>query len=397
MRVFQIAGRRNVLLLATSQALMLSAVVLSMTLAAILGGLLAPDKGLATLPVAAMVIGTALASTPASLFMRRFGRRRGFLIGAGLGLASSLVSAWGLHSHAFGLFVFGHLLMGGYQGFANYYRFAAVEAAAITQASRAIAWVVAAGVFAAFAGPQIALWGRDWMADDAFVGSYLAQTLLSLLALATIAQLRLPLVATGQTRDARPLHEIVAQAALRTSVFGAAVGYAVMIVAMTATPLAMLGCGLSTTDVKPVIRWHVVGMFAPSFFTGALISRYGAPRIMQIGFVLLLGHVVVAISGLQFLHFVSALILLGVGWNFAFIGGTALLTQTYRASEQTKVQAFNESVVFGLVAVASLGAGWLYDRFGWNALNLATVPLLILALIASIGMGRRLRAVVVST
>jgi MFS family permease len=387
---FALSGRRNVLLLAIGQALMLSAVVLAMTLAAILGGVLAPDKGLATLPVAAMVIGTAITSMPASWFMRRHGRRIGFLFGIGLGLAGSLVSVWGLHSHTFTLFVLGHLLIGGYQGFASYYRFAAVEAAGARDASRAIAWVVAAGVVAAFVGPQLAVWGRDWLASKAFVGSYLAQALLSLLALATIAQLRLPPIASGPVGEARPLRVIVAQPALRASVFGAAVGYAVMIMAMTATPLAMLGCGLDTRDVGPVIQWHVVGMFAPSFFTGALVARYGAPRIMQAGFVLLLGHVAIAVSGQQWLHFLSALILLGVGWNFAFIGGTALLTQAYRASEQTKVQAFNESIVFGIVALSSLGAGWLYDRFGWSALNVATVPLLIAALAATIRIERRL-------
>jgi MFS family permease len=378
-----------VFLLAASQALMLSAVVLAMTLAAILGGMLAPDQALATLPVAAMVIGTALASTPASLLMRACGRRAGFAIGVGLGLTGSLLCAWGLHSHSFTVFVLGHLLMGAYQGFANYYRFAAVEAAGAANASRAISSVVAAGVLAAFAGPQLAVWGRDLLSGPAFVGSYLAQAALSLLALTLIAQLHLPAIALNPVDDARPLREIVAQPALRASVFGAAVGYAVMIMAMTATPLAMLGCGLSTDDVRPVIQWHVVGMFAPSFFTGALVARHGAPRIMQIGFVLLLGHVAVAVSGVEWLHFLSALILLGVGWNFAYIGGSALLTQTYRPSEQTQVQAFNESLTFGLVALASLGAGWLYDRFGWSALNLAAVPLLVMALITTLSLGRR--------
>ena len=391
--MFALDGRRNVLLLATSQALTLSAVVVSMTLAAILGGVLAPDRGLATLPVAAMVIGTALASTPASLFMQRYGRRIGFFIGAGLGLAGSLLSAWGLQRRTSSGFVLGHLLMGGSQGFANYYRFAAVEAAGEKHASRAISWVVAAGVVAAFACPQLAVSGRDWLAGDAFVGSYLAQALLSLMVLAMIAQLRLPAIAVGEQGEARPLRQIVAQPALRASVFGVAVGYAVMIMAMTATPLAMLGCGLDTNDVRPVIQWHVVGMFAPSFFTGALVARHGAPRIMQFGFVLLLCHVGVAVAGVESWHFLSALILLGVGWNFAFIGGTALLTQTYRPAEQTKVQSFNESLIFGLVALASLGAGWLYDRFGWNALNLATVPLLLTALVTTVHLGRRLRAV----
>jgi MFS family permease len=171
------------------------------------------------------------------------------------------------------------------------------------------------------------------------------------------------------------------------SVLGAAVGYAAMILAMTATPLAMLGCGFGAGEVKPVIQWHVFGMFAPSFFTGALVARFGAPRMMQAGFVLLLGHVAVAASGVEWLHFLAALVLLGVGWNFAFVGGTALLTQTYRPAEQTKVQALNEAIVFSLVALASLGAGWLYDRFGWALLNVATVPLLLAAFGAALLVG----------
>jgi MFS family permease len=195
-------------------------------------------------------------------------------------------------------------------------------------------------------------------------------------------------VASTQAGDARPLGEIVRQPALLMSIFGASVGYSAMIMAMTATPLAMLGCGLPGTSVTPVIQWHVVGMFAPSFFTGNLVKRFGAPRIMQIGFVLLLGHVAIAVSGLEFPHFLSALILLGLGWNFAFIGGTALLTQTYRPAEQLKVQMVNEFVVFGLVAVASLSAGWLYARFGWVLLNLSMVPLLVVALLAASRMAR---------
>jgi hypothetical protein len=157
---------------------------------------------------------------------------------------------------------------------------------------------------------------------------------------------------------------------------------------MTATPLAMLGCGLPGSSVTPVIQWHVVGMFAPSFFTGDLIKRFGAPRIMQVGFILLLTHIAVAVSGLEFLHFLSALILLGVGWNFAFIGGTALLTQTYRPAEQLRVQMVNEFIVFGLVATASLSAGWLYTHFGWVLLNLSMAPLLLVALVAAMRMAR---------
>ena len=385
------AGRRNVLLLACSQALMLSAIVMSMALGAILGGNLAPDKGYATLPIAVMVIGTAIASIPAALLMRRFGRRTGFLVGATLGLAGSVLCAFALLQQSFALFIAGHLLLGSYQGFANYYRFAAVEATDTSHASQAIAWVIAGGVVAAFLGPQLGQWGRDWMVGSLFVGSYLAQGALSLTALAILTQVQLKPVAVTDSDTSRPLREILSQPVLRVSIFGAAIGYAVMIMVMTATPLAILGCGLPGASVTPVIQWHVVGMFAPSFFTGSLIKRYGAPRIMQIGFALLLGNVIITLLGIEFLNFLSALILLGVGWNFAFIGGTTLLTQTYRPSEQLKVQAINEFAVFGLVAMATLSAGWLYDRFGWITLNLTVVPFIVIALLSTLTIGRRLR------
>ena len=384
-------GRRNVLLLAFSQAVTLSAVVMSMTLAAILGANLAPDRGLATLPIAVMVIGTALASLPAALLMRRHGRRAGFVIGAALGVSGSLLSALALHRSSFTLFVVGHLLLGSFQGFANYYRFAAIEATDAAHSSRAISWVVAGGVVAAFLGPQLGQWGRDWIAGGLFVGSYLAQGALGVVAMALLSQVRLPPVAAALEGDARPMREILTQPALRASVLGTAVGYAVMIMVMTATPLAMLGCGLPGTSVTPVIQWHVVSMFAPSFFTANLVERHGAPRVMQIGFVLLLCHVAVVLLGIEFLHFFSGLILLGIGWNFAFIGGTALLTQSLRPAEQLKVQAINEFAVFGVVGLASLSAGWLYDRFGWTALNLAVVPLLIVALLSTVAIGHRLQ------
>lgn len=386
------AFRSNILILALGQALVLSAIVLSVTLAAILGAMLASDKGLATLPVAAMVIGTAIASLPAARLMRQRGRRSGFMLGALLGVSGSLLSAWALHQSSFVVFTLGHFLLGAYQGFANYYRFAAVEAAGSAQAGKAISLVIAGGIVAAFLGPQLGLWGRDWIGGQIFVGSYLAQGVLSLVALLLLARLRLPKsVVTMQSGSARPLREILSQPALQVAIFGAAIGYAVMIMVMTATPLAILGCGLPGSSVAPVIQWHVVGMFAPSFFTGPLIRRYGAPRIMQVGFVLLLIHVLLALSGVGFLHFLSALIFLGVGWNFSFIGGTTLLAQAYRPAEQAKVQATNEFIVFGLVAVATLSAGWLYDRFGWVILNLAAVPLLVAALIAAIGIERRFR------
>ncbi|OYZ28320.1 MAG: MFS transporter [Hydrogenophilales bacterium 17-64-65] len=391
MNLMNTSSRGNILILALSQALMLSAIVLSMALAAIIGSMLATDKGLATLPVAGMVIGTAVASLPAAMLMRRVGRRPGFMIGALLGIGGSLLCALALHQSDFAAFVIGNFLLGSYQGFANYYRFAAVEAVGPGHAGKAISLVVAGGVVAAFLGPQLGLWGRDWIGGQLFVGSYLAQGVLSLVALVLLSRLRLPKITAARVGLARPLREILGQPALLVAVFGAAIGYAVMIMAMTATPLAILGCGLPGSSVTPVIQWHVVGMFAPSFFTGTLITRYGAPRIMQAGFILQLGHVVLALSGVEFLNFLSALILLGVGWNFAFIGGTTLLTQACLPAERLKVQAVNEFTVFGFTALATLSAGWLYDRFGWATLNLAVVPFLLAALIAAIGIERKLR------
>jgi predicted MFS family arabinose efflux permease len=387
------AQRSNLTRLAASQALMLSAIVMSMAVGGIIGAQMAPDPGLATMPIAAMVVGVAVASLPAALLMRRIGRRAGFLFGAVIGIVASLLSVWALQERSFALFVAGHFLLGSYQGFANYYRFAAVEVAGTAQAGRAISLVVAAGIVAAFLGPQLGQWGREWFVEQLFLGSYLAQTALTLIAMTLLYGLRLPAVNVAQGGEARPLGEILRQPALQMSIFGASVGYSAMIMAMTATPLAMLGCGLPGSNVTPVIQWHVVGMFAPSFFTGNLIKKYGAPRIMQIGFVLLLAHVAIAVSGLEFLHFLSALILLGLGWNFAFIGGTTLLTQTYRPAEQLRVQMVNEFIVFGLVAIASLSAGWLYAHFGWVLLNLSMVPLLVVALLAATRMANANRPV----
>ena len=389
--MIQSSYRGNVLILAMSQALMLSAIVLTVALGAILGGVLAPDKWLATLPITAMVIGTAVASLPAAILMRKHGRRAGFLLGAALGIGGSLLCALALYERSFSAFVAGHFLLGSYQGFANYYRFAAVEAAGPSHAGKAISLVVAGGVIAAFLGTQLGQWGKDWAGGQQFVGSYLAQGALSLIALILLSRLELPEVVAAPGGATRPLGEMLGQPALQISIFGAAVGSAVMTMLMTAAPLAILDCGLPGSSVTPVIQWHVVGMFAPSFFTGSLIKRYSALGIMKVGFILLLGHVLLALSGIEFLHFLSALVLLGIGWNFVFIGATTLLTQSCQPAEQMKVQAINEFAIFGLVTLATLSAGWLYDRFGWTALNLTVLPLLGIALLAVLDIERRLR------
>jgi MFS family permease len=380
---------RNVALLAAAQALVLSSSVLAMTLGALVGGQLAPDKSLATLPIAAIVIGTALTTIPAALFMRRVGRRVGFLTGASFGVASGLLSAYAVYVGAFLPFVVAHALLGVYQGFTNYYRFAAGEAAAADFKARAISWVIAGGVVAAVLGPQLAYWPRDWWPPQ-FVGSYLAQAALGMAALFALAQLRIPTPRTAATRaPGRSGIELARQPVFLVAMGGAAVAYAVMLLVMTATPVAMVGHGHGVGDAVQVIQWHVLGMFAPSFFTGTLIARFGAPRVMAVGFTLLTGHVGIALAGTELLHFLSGLVLLGVGWNFAFVGATALLTSAYREGEQAKAQAINDFVVFGTVAAASLSSGWLYHQFGWQALNLVALPFLAVALVATLALSRR--------
>lgn len=382
--------RANVLLLACAQTLVQSGSVLAITIAALVGGMLAPDRSLATLPVSAMILGTVATAIPAAMLMRRVGRRAGFLAGAGIGLAAALTAALGVRLTSFALFVAGHALFGAYQAFANYYRFAAGEAAAPDFRSRAISWVIAGGVIAALLGPQLAYWTRDVLPSHPFLGSYLAQGGLALLALATIAGLRMPApTAAVVAAPQRSRTELFMQPAFAVAVLGAAVGYAVMLLVMTATPVAMVGCGYAVGDAVRVIQWHVLAMFAPSFFTGALVARFGALQVMAVGFCLLIGHVAIALSGETLLHFGAGLVLLGLGWNFSFVGGTTLLTTAYRESERVRAQAINDFVVFGTVAVASLSSGWLYHRFGWQVLNLAALPVIGFALLATLALLRQ--------
>jgi MFS family permease len=383
------SDHRNVALLAAAQALVLSSSVLAMTLGALVGGALAPDKSLATLPIAAIVVGTVLTTIPAALFMRRVGRRIGFLTGASFGVASGLLSAYAVYIGAFLPFVVAHALLGVYQGFTNYYRFAAGEAAAPDFKARAISWVIAGGVVAAVLGPQLAYWPRDWWAPQ-FTGSYVAQAGLGVIALLALARLRMPAPRVDAARaSGRGALALVRQPVFLVAMGGAAVSYAVMLLVMTATPVAMVGHGHGVGEAVQVIQWHVLGMFAPSFFTGALIARFGAPRVMAVGFALLAGHVAIALAGTGLPHFLSGLVLLGVGWNFAFVGGTTLLTSAYREGEQARAQAINDFVVFGTVAAASLSSGWLYHQFGWQTLNLVALPFLAVALAATLGLARR--------
>lgn len=370
---------RNVLLLAGAQALFQTATVMLLTLSGLAGLMLAPQKSLSTLPLAMMAATAAVTMIPASMFMQRWGRRAGFLLGASLGSAAGLIAAAGIELHSFWLFVLANMLVGGYQSFAQFYRFAAADVASADFRSRAISWVVAGGVFAAVAGPNLARFTQR-MGALPYTVSYLALSGLGLVALLLIARLALPPVVATEVRGAaRPLAQIMRQPIFLTALVCSSVGFAVMIMVMTATPLAMQMCGQPLDASATVIQWHVLGMFLPSFFTGKLIRRFGVFSIVCSGIAFLLGGVAVALSGIEFPHFLGGLILLGVGWNFMFIGGTTLLTDAYRSAERAKTQAAHDFLMFGAVSLASFSAGSLLNAWGWRGVNLTALPFLALA------------------
>jgi MFS family permease len=371
--------KRNVLLLAAAQALFQSVMVLMITASGIVGMQLAPTAVLATLPAAIVVLAATATMIPASLWMQRVGRKPGFLFGAAMGCLGGAVAMLAIQTQDFWLFIAACALVGAYSGFAGYYRFAAADVASDAFRSRAISWVVAGGIVAAFAGTNIVRVTQHIGATP-FLFTYLALTLLGIAALFVISRLSLPLPVNSQAGGTvRPLWTIIRQPVYITAVICSTVGFAMMSLVMTATPLAMLICGYSVGDSATVIQWHVLGMFVPSFFTGTLIQRFGVVKIVTAGIALLGGHVAVALTGIEFLRFLSGLTLLGVGWNFLFVGGTTLLTEAYRPAERAKVQAAHDFMMMTMVCVASFSAGGLLNAWGWNTLNITVLPFLLLA------------------
>ncbi|MDI5920621.1 MFS transporter [Halomonas sp. LR5S13] len=378
--------KRNVAILVTSQTLFIIAMVTVMTLSGVVGQQLSPTPGLATLPIAIMMLGTVISTLPASLYMKRVGRRSGFITGATLGgVGGGLVSFAGIATGSFWLFCAGNLLLGLYQGFAMYYRFAAVDVASPGFRSRAISFVLAGGMVAAFLGPWNASAARDLIAGVPSGGPYLVIALLALVAIGLLSRLRVPASGEPKPGDAsRPMSTIARQPSFGVAVLAGAVGYTVMTLVMTATPLAMRAQGFEMGQVAFIMQWHVLGMFAPSFITGSLIARFGVDRILLMGAALLAGSAVVAATGLSIVHFWISLVLLGIGWNFLFVSGSALLSSVHSEVERGKVQGINDLIIFSLVALGALMAGQLLHRLGWEALNLAMLPLALLVTLATL-------------
>jgi MFS family permease len=381
------AEKRNVFFLSGAQALFQTTSVMVMTISGLIGQSLAANKALATLPIAMMTLMVAMTMIPASMFMQRHGRKAGFLLGTSIGALAGLLSAVAIWLESFPLFVMGNMLIGAYQAFAQYYRFAAADVASAAFKSRAISWVVAGGIVAAFAGPNIARVTKD-IGPAPFAVPFLVLFFLGGIAFLLVTRLEIPpAAAVDATGPARPLTEIMTQPVFLTALMGSVIGYAVMLLVMTATPLAMQVCGHSVGAAATVIQWHVLGMFVPSFFTGELIRRFGVLQVMGAGILLIAGQIAAALSGIELANFVAGLVLLGIGWNFLFIGGTTLLTEAYRPSERAKTQAAHDFLMFGAITLSTFASGGLLNAYGWKTLNYTVIPFLAIALIVIVGFG----------
>jgi MFS family permease len=383
---------KQVFLLASAQALFQTVSVLVMTVGALAGGQLSSRAELATMPIAAMFLGTAVVTFPASMWMTRVGRRAGFVTGAALGIAGGLIAAIGIWWGSLVLLSLGTFCVGAYQAFAQFYRFAASEVADEAFRPRAISLVLGGGVFAAVAGPLLGRLGGPLFSPE-YLGSFVLLAVVSLLAVGVLLGVKIPNTVAAQTGDAkgRPWKTIVTQPTYLIALFGALTGYGIMILAMTATPLAMAHHHHDLPETATVIQLHVLGMFLPSFVTGSLIARFGVFRIMLTGIALFAGHVVMSLTGTGFASFASALVLLGIGWNFLYIGGTTLLTSTYTPAEKGKAQATNDMTIFAVGLACSFSAGALLQAFGWQTLNLMLLPWMAVAALALVWLGWKQR------
>ena len=374
----------SILLLSICFALSASTSSLSVSASSLVGFQIANNKALATLPLTFHLMGTMLAGIPASLLMKRIGRRYGFLIGTGIGTFGAASASLSIIYSSFPLFCLSIFCLGVLNGFAQLYRFTAVEVSSIEFRTKAVSYVMLGGIAAGFIGPAIAAEGKDYFENAQFAGSYLSIILLYFFIVIILMRIRLPQPSVVEQKgDARPLTVIFRQPKFIVSVLSAMIGYGVMAMIMTATPLAMTkGSGYPFSDAAFVIQWHALGMFAPSFITGSLIKRFGSVQIIFTGILLNFICIAINISGTELINYWSALVLLGVGWNFMFVAGTTMVTETYQPAEKAIVQGVNDFLVFGTAALSSLLSGVLQTSFGWETVNLSAVPLLLIVLVS---------------
>ncbi len=380
------AARRNVFLLMFAQALLASAGPIAFSIGGLAGyNLLGADKSLATAPLTAFNVGVALGAVLVAIAARLLGRTYGFIVGALLGAAGGLIAAIALFRGDFWLFAFGFVFIGISGGFAQKIRFAAADASPSFYKPRAISWILAGGVISAVLGPQVVILTKDMFEPVLFAGAFVALAPLCLAAIVLFLFLRLPdhkaaAVATGL--PVRPLKEIVLTQRFMTGMICGISSYALMTFMMTGAPLAMvIGCGFSPELATLGIQWHVLAMFAPSFFTGMLIQRFGTEKVVAAGLIILMACALVAHAGIELWNFWGALILLGIGWNFGFIGATAIVASSYQPHEADKVQGFHDIILFGTVALASFSSGKVFNTYGWQTINLMFWPITGISLV----------------
>ena len=385
--------QRNVGLLAACQATLFTNNSTLVAINGLAGLALAPRPALATLPVTCWVLGGALATMPASLHMKRVGRQSGLTSGTFWGIAGALVCAAAIYEQLFWLLCGGALLFGVYNAYGQYYRFAAADASPPEYRPTAISLVLTGGLVGGIAGPALSRWTVDLFGRK-FMGAYLALIAVALVAIALLRYIRIPAPSAAErAASGRPLTEIAAQPKFIVAVLSAAIGYGVMNFLMTSTPIAMQICGYAFSAAAFVISSHIVAMFAPSFVTGALIRRFGTIPIMLCGALLNLVTIAIALSGIAIAHFWWALVLLGIGWNFLYTGGTTLLTETYRPEERAKAQGANDQAIFIMMLISSFTSGVTVTSAGWARVNLFALPLVAIVAIALAWFAHRQRAV----
>lgn len=382
-------AKKTVLLLALCQAVAMTGSIVLFTSAALIGAMLAEDKSLATLPLALLQLATMLTTIPAALILQRWGRKLGFMVGVLIGLMAAGLGLYALFAGSFVLFNVTTLLYGVFNGFVGYYRFAAADVSTDAFRSRAISFVIAGGIIAAIAGPELATRTKDWL-PATFAGGFIAIALLQVLSLLLLSGVDLPPLSQQKHQEqGRELSAIVQQPVFIVAVLGSMVGYGVMVLLMTATPLAMVEVHHPFRTAASVIQWHVLGMFVPSLATGNLIARFGVLTMILTGIGLNGLCIGINLMGTGVPHFFSALLLLGIGWNFMFIGSTTLLTKAYTPAEQAKTQATHDFLMFSFVAFTTFLSGRLLNDWGWAAVNYTGLAMIVAVLPAVLYLRQR--------
>ena len=373
-------ARRNALVLAIAQALAGGNNTVLVATAAIVGTMLAPDKGLATLPISIFVLGMWMGTLPMGVLARRLGRRNALQIGTGCGVLTGLICCVAVLQGSFFLFNVGAVFSGFYASAHQSYRFAAADTASDEFRPKAISWVLFGGILAGVVGAQLVIATQDLWPPYLFAATYIGQSALALVAGGVLMFVNIPKPPPrSAVGDGRPLSEIAREPRFIVAVACGVAAYSMMNLVMTSAPLAMVMCNHSITDATLGLQWHVLGMYAPSFITGALITRFGLERITGLGFALIIVAAGIGIAGISLWHFWIGLALLGVGWNFAFIGATTMVTRCHRPNERNKVQAFNDFLVFGSMAIGSFSSGQLLASFGWATVNEVVFPVVLAA------------------